>query len=68
MEEWTISEIGSKMATGELTSRRLAEFYLSRIESIDKSGPALNSVIEINPQALQIADSLDAQRKQGRVL
>jgi amidase len=55
------------MATGELTSRRLAELYLARIESIDKNGPAVNSVIEINPQALQIADSLDAQRKQGRV-
>jgi amidase len=67
MEEWTLAEIRSKMATGELTSRRLVEFYMARIESIDKNGPRVNAVIEVNPDALKIADSLDAERRQGRI-
>ncbi len=66
MEEWSISEIGAQLGTGELTTRRLVELYLARIESIDRGGPRVNSVIELNPEALQLADALDAERKQGR--
>ncbi len=66
LPEWTISELQKAMATGELTARRLAELYLQRIGEVDKSGPYLNSVIELNPDAFAIADKLDAERKAGR--
>ena len=55
------------MASGELTSHALVQAYLDRIAVIDKSGPTLNSVIEINPDALKIADALDAERKVGKI-
>ena len=60
---WTISELQKKMQTGELTARQLAVLYLERIDSVDKNGPHLNSVIEVNPDALDIADTLDIERK-----
>ena len=65
--EWTISELQEKMELGELTARRLAELYLERISEIDKDGPYLNSVMELNPDALEIADTLDAERKEGKI-
>ena len=64
--EWTISELQEKMEPGELTARRLAELYLERISEIDKDGPYINSVIELNPAALEIADTLDTERKEGK--
>jgi amidase len=67
LPDWTISELQEKMESGELTARRLAELYLERIEAVDKSGPVLNSVIEVNPEALDIAETLDTQRKAGKV-
>ena len=67
LPEWTIAELQEKMETGELTSRRLAELYLVRIEAVDKNGPYVNSVIELNPDALEIADGLDQERKAGKV-
>ena len=67
LPEWTIAELQEKMESGELTSRRLAELYLGRIEAVDKSGPPyINAVIELNPDALEIADTLDAERRQGK--
>ena len=66
LPEWTISELQEKMKSGELTARQLAVSYLERIESVDKDGPYVNSVIEVNPDALDIADKLDAERKAGR--
>jgi amidase len=66
LPEWTISELQERMESGELTARRLAELYTERISEIDKNGPYLNSVIELNPDALGIADTLDAERKAGR--
>ncbi|MEO8357047.1 MAG: amidase [Chloroflexota bacterium] len=66
LPEWTIAELQEKLETGELTSRRLAELYLVRIEAVDKGGPYINSVIELNPDALEIADSLDAERQAGK--
>ncbi len=67
MQELSILEIQTKMRNGELTARSLVEAFLSRIEQIDRSGPSLNSIIETNPDALQIADSLDQERKSGKL-
>ena len=50
--EPTIAELQQAMASGALTARSIAEKYLSRIRDIDKQGPAINSIIEINPDAL----------------
>lgn len=55
------------MQSGELTSKSITELYLKRIREIDEEGPALNSVIEVNPDAVAIAEGLDAERKQGKV-
>jgi amidase len=66
LPEWTIAELQEKLESGELTSRRLAELYLARIDEVDKNGPYLNSVIELNPDVLEIADTLDAERKTGK--
>jgi len=67
MQESTIAELGQKMSSGQLTARQLAEMYLSRIALIDEGGPQINSVLELNPDALVIAESLDAERKAGKV-
>jgi amidase len=67
MEEATILELGSRMASGELTAHSLAEYYLHRIETIDRSGPSINSVIELNPDALSIAKKRDQERAAGKV-
>jgi amidase len=55
-----------KMAAGKYTSEKLTQLYLDRIEAIDKKGPALNSVIEINPDAISIAKAMDEERKKGK--
>jgi amidase len=64
IEEATVAELQSKMKTGELSARRLAEIYLERIRELD---PKLRSVIELNPDALKIADETDRERKRGRL-
>jgi amidase len=58
--EATIASIHAAFRNGELTARKLVEAYLARIEAYDRSGPKINSVISINPQALEQADALDA--------
>src|SRR5262249_30859353 len=63
-DEISITELQAGLTSGKYTARYLAEKYLTRIEQIDKNGPAVNSVIEINPDALTIAESLDSERKQ----
>jgi len=55
------------MNSGKLNSRALTELYLGRIQQLDKNGPMVNSVIELNPDALDIADSMDKERKAGKV-
>lgn len=65
--EATIDDLQTRMAAGTLTSRELTAAYLERIAQIDRAGPKLNSVIELNPDALAIAEKLDAERKAGRV-
>src|SRR6266536_2467739 len=62
-EEATIAELEAAMEAGKLTSRRLVEAYIQRIRQIDLSGVQLNSVIEVNPDALAIADRLDRERR-----
>lgn len=67
LNELTIDELQQKMQSGAHSSRSITQLYLQRIEAIDKKGPALNAVIELNPDALTIADQLDAERKAGKV-
>lgn len=67
MEEFTILELQEKMNSGELSARTITELYLERISSIDKGGPEINAVIELNPDALEIADKLDAERASNQV-
>ncbi len=67
LNEATIDMLQEKMKSGTHTSRSITQLYLDRINAIDKQGPALNSVIEINPDALEIADKMDAERKSGKV-
>jgi amidase len=63
-EEATIPDLQAKMKSGEVSSQALTQAYLTRSAEVDKSGPALNSIIELNPDALAIAESLDRERKQ----
>jgi amidase len=63
LDELTLSELQAGMSSGRFTARSLVEKYLARIEEIDRRGPGLNSVIEVNPDALAIADALDKEAK-----
>jgi len=63
LEETTIAELQAGMSSGQFTARSLAEKYLKRIDEVDKRGPGINSVIEVNPDALAIAADLDKERK-----
>ncbi len=63
MEELTILDMQRQMSAGALTAQRLAQSYLERIETLDKHGPAINALIELNPDALAIAAALDKERK-----
>jgi amidase len=67
LEEITVGELQEGMRAGRLTSRSIAEWYLQRIDAIDKRGPAINAIIELNPDALAIADERDRERKAGPV-
>jgi len=63
LDEITIDDIRRAFQSGRHSSRSLTEKYLARIQEIDVGGPRVNAVIEINPDALQIADALDQERK-----
>lgn len=63
LEEVSIAQLGAGMAAGKYSSRGIVEAYVRRIESLDRRGPTLRAVLEINPEALKIADELDAERK-----
>lgn len=65
--EATLDQLQQQMQSGQHTSESITKLYLKRIGSIDKKGPALNAVIELNPDALAIAASMDAERKAGKV-
>jgi amidase len=63
VEEVEISALQAAMTDGRLTARALTQAYLDRIERMDRKGPTLRSVLETNPEALTIADALDAERR-----
>jgi len=65
LDELTISDLQAGLSSGRFTARSLTEKYLHRIEQIDKQGPAINSIIELNPDALAIADQCDKERAQS---
>jgi amidase len=67
IKEATIAQLQADMAAGRLTARTLVGRYLDRIRQIDRRGPRLNSVIEINPEAESIARALDRERRRGHV-
>src|SRR3984893_17451955 len=63
LDEITIDGLQEGMKSGKFTARSLVEKYSARIQEIDKNGPAINSVLELNPDAFSIADALDQERK-----
>jgi amidase len=63
LDETTITDLQEAMKSGKYSARSLVEKYLARIDQIDKQGPAINAVIELNPDVLAIADGLDKERK-----
>jgi len=65
LDEVTISDLQAGMASGKFSARSITEKYLARIEQIDRQGPALASVIEVNPDALALAEAADKERKSG---
>ena len=67
LEEAGISDLQRRMTGGESTAHAIVQLYLDRIAAIDAAGPSLHAVIELNPDALKIADQLDAERKNGKV-
>jgi amidase len=67
LEEVTIAELQEAMEGGDLNARMLVRGYLARIRAIDFRGPKLNTVIELNPDALEIARELDRERSEGEV-
>ena len=66
--EFTVAQFQSLMASGQLTSVALTNYYLKRIQALDREGPGVNSVIELNPDALAMAKAADAARAAGQNL
>jgi amidase len=67
LAELSIADLQKRMASGQDTARSLTEKYFARIDALDRQGPALHAVLETNPDALAVADGLDAERKAGKV-
>ena len=67
LDELTIADLQAGMASGRFTARSIVDTYLDRIEHMDRQGPSLHAVIEVNPEAQAIADQLDRERQEGRV-
>ncbi len=66
--EWTVAQLQAEMASGKLTSEQLTKEYIARIIALDQNGPGVNAVIELNPDALELARNTDRLRKRGIVL
>jgi len=66
-KEATTVELQAAMASGKLTAVSLLDAYLDRIQRLDKQGPAVNSVLELNPDAMEAAKKLDEERLSGKV-
>jgi amidase len=67
LNEVTVAELQRMMAEGRHTARSVLELYVRRIDAIDRAGPILRSIVELNPDAFRIADELDAERRDGKV-
>jgi len=67
IETASIADLNKAYASGKLTSEMVLSAYLKRIEAYDKKGPVINSVITLNPKAMETAKALDAERKSGKV-
>jgi amidase len=67
LNEITINKLQQKMQTGTATALSLTNMYLKRIKEIDKKGPKINAVIELNPDAIAIATAMDKERKAGKI-
>lgn len=67
LEEITVDELQDRYESGDLTTRQVVQAYINRYEAIDRKGPALNSVLTMNSSALDIADRLDRERRDGNV-
>jgi amidase len=68
LQEITVRQLQQGYREGRFTISDVVQEYLNRIEAIDRSGPRLNSILRVNPDALKIAMELDAERKAGRAL
>ena len=67
LEGASVEQLQQWMTSGRYTARRLVELYQQRIAAVDQGGPRINNVLELNPDAISIAEGLDAERKSGRV-
>lgn len=67
LEEVTVGGLQQKMASGELSAVKITRLYLERIRKVDKKKGGINAIIELNPDAVSIAASLDAERKSGHI-
>src|SRR5690349_12299854 len=63
LNEVTVDWLQEQMVNEKYTSAGITQLYLNRIDALDKNGPKLNAVIELNPDALEIAKTMDAERK-----
>src|SRR5439155_24163075 len=68
LNEKTVAQLQAMMASGQLTSVQLTQYYIDRINQLDQNGPGVNAVIELNPDALAIAQNADSMRAKGKVL
>lgn len=67
LEEITVTDLREHYEKGDLTTRQVVQAYIDRYETIDQNGPGLNSILTINSNALDIADRLDRERREGNV-
>lgn len=67
LEEISVQELSGLMAAGKMTSQKITQLYLDRIKALDKNGPELNAIIELNPDALSIARQMDKERSEGKI-
>jgi amidase len=67
LDEMTVADLQSAMASRRMTAHSITQQYIDRIQALDRAGPTLRAVLEINPDALSIADALDRERKAGKV-
>jgi len=67
VHELSILDLQAALSSGRVTSRRLVESYLARIQAYDQAGPRLNAILTINPRAREDADAMDRERAEGKV-